>query len=78
MEAAACASSAVFAGMHLTELTEPKSVVQVFNPTYECRHDQTYTIWAGVDFEIMLPGGRIISKSEFLLQELEKYMAARA
>ena len=77
MEAAACASSAVFAGMHITEIAPPHSVAHVFDPTKECKHDQTYTIWAGVDFEIMLPGGTIISKSEFLLQELEKYMAAR-
>jgi len=78
MEAAACASSAVFAGMDLTEIAAPHSVLEVFDPTIKCKHDQTYTIWAGVDFEIMLPGGRVISKSEFLLQELEKYMAARA
>ena len=78
MEAAACASSAVFAGTRLTEIAEPESVVKVFDPTYECRRDQTYTIWAGVDFEIKMPGGTIISKSEILLQELEKYMAARA
>ena len=77
MEAGACASSAVFAGMRLTEIAPPDSVAHVFDPTKECNHDQTYTIWAGVDFEIMLPGGRVISKSEFLLQELEKYMAAR-
>ncbi|CAH0377279.1 unnamed protein product [Pelagomonas calceolata] len=78
MEAAACASSAIFAGMRITEIAPPHSVAHVFDPTKECKHDQTYTIWAGVDFEIMLPGGRVISKSEFLLQELEKYMAARA
>ena len=78
MEAAACASSAIFADMRLTEIAPPHSVAHVFDPTKECKHDQTYTIWAGVDFEIMLPGGTIISKSEFLLQELEKYMAARA
>ena len=78
MEAAACASSAIFADMRLTEIAPPHSVAHVFDPTKECKHDQTYTIWAGVDFEIMLPGGRVISKSEFLLQELEKYMAARA
>ena len=77
MEAAACASSAVFAGMRLTEIASPRSVLEVFDPTLKCKHDQTYTIWAGVDFEIMLPDGTIISKSEFLLQELEKYMAAR-
>ena len=77
MEAAACASSAIFADMRLTEIAPPHSVAHVFDPTKECKHDQTYTIWAGVDFEIMLPGGRVISKSEFLLQELEKYMAAR-
>ena len=63
--------------MRLTELTKPNSIVHVFDPTQECNHDQTYTIWAGVDFEIMLPDNTIISKSEFLLQELEKYMAAR-
>jgi hypothetical protein len=68
----------VFAGMDLTEIAAPHSIVEVFDPTIKCKHDQTYTIWAGVDFEIMLPGGRVISKSEFLLQELEKYMAARA
>ena len=78
MEAAACASSAIFAGMRLTEIAPPVSVVAVFNPTNECKHDQTYTIWAGVDFDIMLPDGTVISKSEFLLQALEKYMAARA
>ena len=78
MEAAACASSAVFAGTRLTEIASPDSVVHVFDPTKECKHDQTYTIWAGVDFDIMLPDGTVISKSEFLLQALEKYMAARA
>ena len=78
MEDAACASSAVFAGTRLTEIAGPSSLVIVFDPTKECKHDQTYTIWAGVDFEIMLPGGRVISKSEFLLQELEKYMARAA
>ena len=56
----------------------PHSLFIVFDPSWECKRDQTYTIWAGVDFEIMLPGGTIISKSEFLLQALEKYMAARA
>ena len=78
MEDAACASSAVFAGTRLTEIAEPDSVVSVFDPSWECKRDQTYTIWAGVDFEIMMPDGTVISKSEFLLQELEKYMAARA
>ena len=78
MEDAACASSAVFAGTRLTEIAGPSSLVIVFDPTKECKHDQTYTIWAGVDFEIMMPDGTVISKSEFLLQELEKYMAARA
>ena len=64
--------------MRLTEIAPPHSVAHVFDQTKECKHDQTYTIWEGVDFEIMLPDGTIISKSEFLLQELEKYMAARA
>ena len=78
MEAAACASSAIFAGMRLTEIARPHSVAIVFDPTYQCNRDQTYTIWAGVDFDILLPDGTVISKSEFLLQALEKYMAARA
>ena len=51
------------------------SLLAVFDPTYQCKRNQTYTIWAGVDFVIVLPDGRVLDKRLFLLELLKAYAA---
>ena len=69
----------VFAGLDIEDITpSPKSIVNVFDPTYECKKDMTYTIWAGVDFNVRMPDGRVFSKSEFLKETMKKHAAAAA
>ena len=43
--------------------------------TIECKHNYTYTIWAGVDFVILLPDGRVLDKRLFLLELLKAHAA---
>ena len=57
----------VFAGLDIEDIAPaPMSLIQVFDPKYQCKHNYTYTIWAGVDFNVRMPDGRVFSKSEFL------------
>jgi hypothetical protein len=65
----------VFAGLPIEFIAPPVSLAAVFDPTCECRKDLTYTIWAGVDFEVKMPDGRVFSKREFLKEVLKADMA---
>ncbi|CAH0366785.1 unnamed protein product [Pelagomonas calceolata] len=72
------AAQLVFAGLDIEDIAEPISIVNVFNPHYQCQRNTTYTIWAGVDFEVKMPDGRILSKREFLKEVMKKHAAAAA
>ena len=68
----------VFAGLDIEDIAEPGSIVAVFDPHYQCKRNQTYTIWAGVDFQVKMPDGRIFSKRDFLKEVLKKHVASAA
>ena len=68
----------VFAGLDIEDIAPPVSIIAVFDPTYQCKHNQTYTIWAGVDFIVKMPDGRVFSKREFLKEVMKKHVAAAA
>ena len=61
--------------MDVRDIAPPCSLLEVFDPTIECKHNYTYTIWAGVDFVILLPDGRVLDKRLFLLELLKAYAA---
>ena len=68
----------VFAGLDIEHIAPPPSIVSVFNPHSQCKRNHTYTIWAGVDFNVRMPDGRVFSKSEFLKEIMKKHAAAAA
>ena len=72
------AAQLVFAGLDIEDIAPPHSLLHVFDPHYQCKRDQTYTIWAGVDFNVRMPDGRVFSKSEFLKEVMKKHAAAAA
>ena len=76
LRALAAGAALIFRGMDIRDVaTSPYSLLQVFDPTIECRHNHTYTIWAGVDFVIVLPDGRVLDKRLFLLELLKAHAA---
>jgi len=76
LRALAAGAALIFRGMDIHDVaTSPYSLLQVFDPTIECRHNHTYTIWAGVDFVIVLPDGRVLDKRLFLLELLKAHAA---
>uniref|UniRef100_A0A7S4A388 Uncharacterized protein n=1 Tax=Pelagomonas calceolata TaxID=35677 RepID=A0A7S4A388_9STRA len=77
LRALAAGAALIFRGMDVREVaTSPQSLLEVFDPTIECKHNYTYTIWAGVDFVILLPDGRVLDKRLFLLELLKAYADA--
>ena len=76
LRALAAGAALIFRGMDVREVaTNPVSLLAVFNPIPECKKNQTYTIWAGVDFVILLPDGRVLDKRLFLLELLKAHAA---
>ena len=76
LRALAAGAALIFRGMDIREVaTSPTSLLAVFDPTYHCKGNWTYTIWAGVDFVILLPDGRVLDKRLFLLELLKAYAA---
>ncbi|CAH0373005.1 unnamed protein product [Pelagomonas calceolata] len=76
LRALAAGAALIFRGMDIREVAPgPSSLLEVFDPTVECRHNHTYTIWAGVDFVILLPDGRVLDKRLFLLELLKAHAA---
>ncbi|CAH0379906.1 unnamed protein product [Pelagomonas calceolata] len=76
LRALAAGAALIFRGMDIRDVaTSPFSLLEVFDPTIECRHNYTYTIWAGVDFVILLPDGRVLDKRLFLLELLKAHAA---
>ena len=76
LRALAAGAALIFRGMDVRDVaTSPSSLLRVFDPSCECKKDQTYTIWAGVDFVIVLPDGRVLDKRLFLLELLKAHAA---
>ena len=76
LRALAAGAALIFRGMDVRDVaTSPSSLLDVFDPTYQCKRNQTYTIWAGVDFVILLPDGRVLDKRLFLLELLKAHAA---
>ena len=76
LRALAAGAALIFRGMDIREVaTSPTSLLAVFDPTYHCKGNWTYTIWAGVDFVILLPDGRVLDKRLFLLELLKAHAA---
>ena len=76
LRALAAGAALIFRGMDVRDVaTSPVSLLAVFDPTYQCKGNQTYTIWAGVDFVILLPDGRVLDKRLFLLELLKAHAA---
>ena len=76
LRALAAGAALIFRGMDIREVAPgPKSLFIVFDPTGHCMGNQTYTIWAGVDFVILLPDGRVLDKRLFLLELLKAHAA---
>ena len=75
LRALAAGAALIFRGMNVRDVAPPCSLLHVFNPIPECQKNQTYTIWAGVDFVIVLPDGRVLDKRLFLLELLKAYAA---
>ena len=60
---------------HPCDIAPPCSLLEVFDPSLHCKGNYTYTIWAGVDFVIVLPDGRVLDKRLFLLELLKAHAA---
>ena len=76
LRALAAGAALIFRGMDVRDVaTNPVSLLQVFDPTNHCKGNWTYTIWAGVDFVILLPDGRVLDKRLFLLELLKAHAA---
>jgi hypothetical protein len=77
LRALAAGAALIFPGVDIRHVTNsPTSLLNVFDPTYQCNRDRTYTIWAGVDFVIVLPDGRVLDKRLFLLELLKAHADA--
>ena len=76
LRALAAGAALIFRGMDVRDVaTSPYSLVNIFDPTVHCKGNWTYTIWAGVDFVILLPDGRVLDKRLFLLELLKAHAA---
>ena len=73
----------ILAGMRLAEITQPKSILTVFDKEEkeeDCEGVKygTYTIFCGSDYQIAVPDQPLVDKSACIVEAVKAHMASRA